>query len=71
MTRYKKIQEEKQITALIYHFIEQRGGFYYRYDLHNLSFMIYLTTKVPQHRIRRYFYKNVLPNRAWLMKFEY
>ena len=71
MTREKKIQEEKQITALIYLYIEQMQAFDYWLDMYKLTYPIYLTTKVPQHRIRRYFYKNVYSNYIWLSEFEY
>lgn len=61
MTRYKKIQEEILITSLIYQWILEHPYFVYWIDIYNLSYDLYVLTDVPQHRIRKYFYKNIFP----------
>ena len=70
MTREKKIKEEKEITALIcLYIIKQQYFDYWLEDMDYMTSAIYRTTKVPQHRIRRYFYKNI--DWDWLTNFIY
>ena len=70
MTKEKKIKEEKYITKLICLYIVKQGYFNgWSDDMDYMTSAIYYTTKVPQHRIRRYFYKNIDWN--WLTNFSY
>ena len=71
MTKQKKIEQEKQIEAFIYLFIETRGFFDWWLD----SFLFYQvasTLNCSVHKVKRVFYKKIMKeNYDWLMNFTY
>ena len=71
MTRQKKIEQEKQIEALIYLFIEKQEAFDWWLD----DFLFYqtaFTLNCSVHKVKRVFYKKIIKeNYDWLMNFTY
>lgn len=71
MTRQKKIEQEKQIEALIYLFIEKQGAFDWWLD-DFLFYQIAFTLNCSVHKVKRIFYKKIIKeNYDWLMNFTY
>ena len=71
MTRQKKIEQEKQIEALIYLFIEKQGAFDWWLD-DFLFYQIAFTLNCSVHKVKRVFYKKIMKeNYDWLMNFTY
>ena len=71
MTRQKKIEQEKQIEALIYLFIEKQGAFDWWLD-NFLFYQIAFTLNCSVHKVKRVFYKKIMKeNYDWLMNFTY
>jgi len=71
MTRQKKIEQEKQIEALIYLFIEKQGAFDWWLD-NFLFYQIAFTLNCSVHKVKRVFYKKIIKeNYDWLMNFTY
>ena len=71
MTRQKKIEQEKQIEALICLFIEKQGAFDWWLD-NFLFYQIAFTLNCSVHKVKRVFYKKIIKeNYDWLMNFTY
>lgn len=71
MTRQKKIEQEKQIEALIYLFIEKQKAFDWWLD-NFLFYQIAFTLNCSVHKVKRVFYKKIMKeNYDWLMNFTY
>ena len=71
MTRQKKIEQEKQIEALIYLFIERQGYFDWWLD-DFLFYQIAFTLNCSVRKVKRVFYKKIMKeNYDWLMNFTY
>ena len=71
MTRQKKIEQEKQIEALIYLFIEKQEAFDWWLDKF-LFYQIAFTLNCSVHKVKRVFYKKIMEeNYDWLMNFTY
>ena len=71
MTRQKKIEQEKQIEALIYLFIEKQEAFDWWLD-DFLFYQIAFTLNCSVHKVKRVFYKKIMKeNYDWLMNFTY
>ncbi len=71
MTRQKKIEQEKQIEALIYLFIEKQEAFDWWLD-NFLFYQIAFTLNCSVHKVKRVFYKKIMKeNYDWLMNFTY
>jgi len=71
MTRQKKIEQEKQIEALIYLFIEKQEAFDWWLD-DFLFYQIAFTLNCSVHKVKRVFYKKIIKeNYDWLMNFTY
>ena len=71
MTKQKKIEQEKQIEALIYLFIEKQGAFDWWLD-NFLFYQIAFTLNCSVHKVKRIFYKKIIKeNYDWLMNFTY
>lgn len=71
MTRQKKIEQEKQIEALIYLFIEKQEAFDWWLD-NFLFYQIAFTLNCSVHKVKRVFYKKIIKeNYDWLMNFTY
>lgn len=71
MTRQKKIEQEKQIEALIYLFIEKQEAFDWWLD-DFLFYQIAFTLNCSAHKVKRVFYKKIMKeNYDWLMNFTY
>lgn len=71
MTRQKKIEQEKQIEALIYLLIEKRGAFDWWLD-DFLFYQIAFTFNCSVRKVKRVFYKKIMKeNYDWLMNFTY
>lgn len=71
MIRQKKIEQEKQIEALIYLFIEKQGAFDWWLD-DFLFYQIAFTLNCSVHKVKRVFYKKIIKeNYDWLMNFTY
>ena len=71
MTKQKKIEQEKQIEALIYLFIQQRG-YFNEWEDENIFFLIAVTLQCSSHKVKKVFWKNLYPNkkfREWLSHF--
>ena len=71
MIRQKKIEQEKQIEALIYLFIEKQEAFDWWLD-DFLFYQIAFTLNCSVHKVKRVFYKKIMKeNYDWLMNFTY
>ena len=71
MTKQKKIEQEKQIEALIYLFIEKQEAFDWWLD-NFLFYQIAFTLNCSVHKVKRVFYKKIMKeNYDWLMNFTY
>jgi len=71
MTRQKKIEQEKQIEALIYLFIEKQEAFDWWFD-DFLFYQIAFTLNCSVHKVKRIFYKKIIKeNYDWLTNFTY
>lgn len=71
MTRQKKIEQERQIEAFIYLFIETRGVFDWWLDS-SLFYQVAFTLNCSVHKVKRVFYKKIMKeNYNWLMNFTY
>ena len=71
MTRQKKIEQEKQIEALIYLSIEKQEAFDWWLD-NFLFYQIAFTLNCSVHKVKRVFYKKIMKeNYDWLMNFTY
>ena len=71
MTRQKKIEQEKQIEALIYLFIKKQEAFDWWLD-DFLFYQIAFTLNCSIHKVKRVFYKKIMKeNYDWLMNFTY
>ena len=71
MIRQKKIEQEKQIEALIYLFIEKQEAFDWWLD-NFLFYQIAFTLNCSVHKVKRVFYKKIMKeNYDWLMNFTY
>lgn len=71
MNRQKKNEQEKQIEALLYLFIEKVGAF--DWWLEDYIFIeVAATVNCSIHKVKRVFYKKILKeNYSWLMNFTY
>ena len=71
MTRQKKIEMDKYIESLIYLFIIRQGAFDWWLEpwlFQNVA----RTAGVSLHKVKRVFYKIILPeNESWLNNFTY
>ena len=73
MTREKKIFRDKEIENYFYLFITKQQAWDYWLEPY-LFYQIAYTINCSVHKVKRVFYKVLLPNpdfKAWLQNFEY
>lgn len=71
MTKQKKLEQEQQIEALLYLFIEKAGVFDWWLD--DFIFIeVAASLRCSIHKVKKIFYKKILKeNYDWLMNFTY